>query len=170
MLTMRLALVVVTGLLAACAGAGAERTPLAGPTATSSPDPASAEEIEFLLNDTYRVGERVDVKIVNHGERAYRYNSTGYEACELTYRDETGREFIIPPGTHCDLIAMEEIAPGETVKLFTWALDECVKDSWGCVEEEPLPPGRYTIEGVFRSADGSGPAHAEASFEIVPAG
>jgi hypothetical protein len=37
----------------------------------------------------------------------------GDEACELTYREEKGREFIIPPGTHCDLVLIKEIAPGE---------------------------------------------------------
>jgi hypothetical protein len=107
------------------------------------------------------------VKIVNEGFHPYLYNSTGYEACDLTYRDDTGREFIIPPGTHCDLIVMEEISPGETVALFKWDLDECTKDRWGCVREAPLPPGTYTIEGRFRSSTGSQSAHAETTFEVV---
>jgi hypothetical protein len=60
----------------------------------------------------------VVVKIVNEGSHPYLYNSTGYEACNLTYRDQTGREFIILPGTHCDLVLMEDIMPSETVTLF----------------------------------------------------
>jgi hypothetical protein len=63
--------------------------------------------IKFALQKSYQVGDRVVVKIVNEGSHPYLYNSTGYEACNLTYRDQTGREFIILPGTHCDLVLME---------------------------------------------------------------
>jgi len=156
-------------LLSACAGVGGgPARPLAGPAGSPSPTGGGpVEVIAFVLEETYEVGDRVAVKIVNEGSHPYLYNATGYEACELTYRDQTGREFIIPPGTHCDLVLMKEIAPGETVNLFKWDLDECTRDRWGCVEEAPLPPGTYTIEGTFRAADGSPPARAEATFEIV---
>jgi hypothetical protein len=163
---------VVALLASACVGqrgdqgsAGPPTAPIGSPspTVTDSPD----RDIAFVLQETYRVEEKVDVKITNEGHRAYRYNSTGYEACNLRYRDETGREFIIPPGTHCDLIAFEEIRPGETVTLFEWQLDECVKDNWGCVKSEPLEPGTYTIEGGFRAVGGGPRAHAEATLEIV---
>jgi hypothetical protein len=124
--------------------------------------------IAFVLDDTYGFMDTIEVRITNRGDRAYEYNSTGYEACNLTYRDDTGRDFIIPPGTHCDLVAIERIKPGQTVTLFEWKLDECVKDNWGCVKSEPLKPGTYTIEGRFKPAEGGAPAHADATFEIVP--
>jgi hypothetical protein len=172
-MTMRLVLGVLTVVLTACGGlADTPGGPLAGPSVSPSPtagDPGAAGAINFVLQETYNVGDRVQVKIVNDGAHPYRYNSTGYEACNLTYLDQTGRKFIIPPGTHCDLVLIEEIAPGERVTLFTWNLDECTKDRWGCVKEEPLPPGTYTIEGTFRSSDGSPAAHAKATFEVVPA-
>jgi hypothetical protein len=169
---VRIVLTTAAALLTACGGLrGSAAGPLAGPTGSPSPtgdSTAGADgDIAFVLEDTYEVGERVEVRIVNNGDRAYKYNSTGYEACELTYSDQTGREFIIPPGTHCDLVLIEQIKPGETVKLFEWDLDECTKDRWGCVEEEGLPPGTYTLEGTFRAADGGPPAHAEATFRIV---
>jgi hypothetical protein len=160
-------------LLAACAGLRGDdgsAEPLAGPTGTPSPTVTGAPGggIAFVLDETYGFMVKIEVRITNRGERAYEYNSTGYEACNLTYRDETGREFIIPPGTHCDLVAIEQIEPGQTATLFEWNLDECVRDNWGCVKSESLKPGTYTIEGRFKAADGGAPAHAEATFEIVP--
>lgn len=157
--------------LTACGTLGGRTPdPLAGPSESPPPqgDAPVRGAIRFVLERTYQVGERVVVRIVNEGSHPYRYNSTGYEACNLTYRDEKGRPFIIPPGTHCDLVLMKDILPGETVTLFKWDLDECLKDRWGCVTEAPLEPGTYTIEGRFRSSDGSPPAQAESSFEIVP--
>ncbi|HEX2031745.1 MAG TPA: hypothetical protein VHL78_10135 [Actinomycetota bacterium] len=165
---MRLALLALTALaLAACGGVSRPGgTPVVGP----SPSPTGAGgPVRFVLQDTYRQGQRIEVRITNAGDRAYRYNASGYEACDLTYRFEDGEEFIIPPGTHCDLIVIEEMAPGETVTLFEWSLDQCLKDQWGCVKSEELPPGRYTIEGKFKAVGGGPPARASASFEIVPA-
>jgi hypothetical protein len=165
---MRRALMIATVVLVGCVGPGAPQTPVAGPSPSGSPSPdASPGAVEFVLDDSYRVGERVIVRITNHGTHPYRYNSTQYEACNLTYRDETGRRFLIPPGTHCDLIAITELQPGDTVNLFTWDLEECVRDEWGCIKAETLAPGAYSIEGTFRSADGSPPAHAKATFEII---
>jgi hypothetical protein len=173
MASVRLATALAGLLLAACAGLrGDDGTaePLAGPTGTPSPTATGAPGggIAFVLDDTYGFMDKIDVKIINTGVRAYEYNSTGYEACNLTYRDETDRVFLIPPGTHCDTVAIEQIAPGQTVTLFQWHLNECVKDRFGCAESEPLKPGTYTIEGTFKAADGGAPAHAEATFEIVP--
>ena len=71
----------------------------------------------------------------------------------MSYFDSSGREFIIPPGTRCDLITIQEIHPGQTVTLFTWKLDECVKDDWGCVKAEPLGPGRYEVKARFKPAE-----------------
>ena len=145
-------LIAATVLLAACARATGPSGP---PMAAPSPSPES-EGIRFVLEDTYEVGETVPVRVENLGPVSYLYN-VEYQACDLTYRDETGREFIIPPGTHCDLIMIAEIKPGETLTLFRWDLDECVKDDWGCVESEPLPPGEYTISGRFERSGGDDP-------------
>ena len=92
-----------------------------------------------------------------------------YAACRLRYSDGTGRRFIIPPGTHCDIIAFGAIEPGGTKLLFKWELDECVKDEWGCVRSEPLSPGTYTITGLFRPEDTGESVSASASFDLLPA-
>ena len=48
----------------------------------------------------------------------------------MHYSDGDGREFIIPPGTHCYIVTYGTIKPGETQPLFSWKLDECCE---GCV-------------------------------------
>jgi hypothetical protein len=147
-------------LLAGCARAA---PPLAGPEpAPTSPGP----DLAFVLEHTYTVGEHVAVKLRNQGTATYEYNSTGYEACDLTYTDASGREFLIPPGTHCDLIHIKQLRPGETVTLFNWKLDECTKDDWGCLETRTLPPGTYTIAGEFERV-GGGKTSVETSIQIV---
>jgi hypothetical protein len=142
-------------------------SPSATPTLAEAP-------LQFVLKDRYKVGEKIRARLRNDGRRPYIYN-TAYEACDMRYFDESGRRFIIPPGTHCDIIANQTIEPGETVTLFKWKADECVEDRWGCVKAEPLEPGTYRIAGRFppgRSNNGSGtasgrPVQVEAVFEIV---
>jgi hypothetical protein len=121
----------------------------------------------FVLDDSYRQGESVKVQIQNVSEETFLYNPE-YQACDMTYRDSSEREFIIPPGTHCDLVMIQEIRPGQTVTLFAWNLDECVKDQWGCVKSKPLSPGTYTVAGKFRREGGGKPAKVQATFELVP--
>ena len=122
--------------------------------------------IRFILGDRYASGETIEVVIENVGPRAYMFESA-YQACYLSYFESAGRRFIIPPGTHCDIFAEERIGPGERKKLFSWSLDECVKDRRGCVESRPLPPGAYTIKGRFMPAAGGRPARVETTFRIV---
>jgi len=109
-------------------------------------------DIQFILKPTYKVGEEVEFKIQNIGKISYSYNQK-YPACDLSYFDSSGREFVIPPATHCDQIVMVEIKPGETKNLFKWNGSECVLDNFGCVKRKPLPEGTYTIEGSFSSAE-----------------
>lgn len=96
-------------------------------------------------------GSRVRILLRNGSTVPLAFNPT-YEACNLTYRAESGRTFIVPPGTHCDVLHFSEVAPGRTVQIFEWSLDECVEDRWGCVRSEPLPAGSYSIEGKFAPA------------------
>jgi hypothetical protein len=168
--------VVAFALLAASCGDenGFGRFPgeaIGSPSAT--PTPAEAP-LQFLLEDRYEVGEKIRVRLRNDGRHPYIYN-TAYEACDMRYFDESGSRFIIPPGTHCDIIANQTIESGETVTLFEWKLEECVKDRWGCVKAKPLEPGTYRIVGRFppgKSNKGVGtatgrPVRVEAVFEIV---
>ena len=150
-------------VLTACARTGG--VPAAGPAISPTP-PHASQLIRFLFEPEYVVGERVAVRLQNLGEEAYEYNAE-YQACDLTYREETGREFIIPPGTHCDLVLIATIDPGETRTLFHWDLDECVEDQWGCVESRPLPPGTYTVSGRFRPEGGGDRVRAIGTFRIV---
>jgi hypothetical protein len=144
---------------------GAASSP--SPPATGSPTEQPSSDIQFVLRDRYPAGHRVPVRITNLGDEAYKYQ-TIYQACELEYRDPEGRMFLIPPGTHCDLVTIATIAPGETKLLFKWDLDECTRDEWGCVRSKPLDPGTYTINGSFHGAKGGVPAHAETSFTVTP--
>jgi hypothetical protein len=138
-----------------------------GATTTAPADSESnGLPIRFILGERYAAGETIDVVIENVGPRAYMFESA-YQACYLSYFDSSGRRFIIPPGTHCDILAEERIRPGERKKLFSWSLDECVKDQWGCVESRLLPPGVYTIKGRFMPATGGRPARVKTTFRIV---
>ena len=128
--------------------------------------PVDSGPIRFVLDDVYTPRERVRVKIENIGAQPYRYE-TEYAACFLSYFDSSGRKFVIPPGTHCDILAEDTIEPGEVRTLFAWRLNECVKDRWGCAKARPLPPGTYTMRGRFKP-EGNGPrARARATFRIA---
>jgi hypothetical protein len=140
------------------------------PASASPSSPAARSDIQFVLRERYRAGHRIPVRIENIGDIAYEYQ-TIYQACFLTYRDERGREFLIPPGTHCDLLSIGLIVAGESKLLFKWDLDECTQDEWGCARARPLPPGTYRISGTFEPVDaGATPARPEASFRIKPSG
>lgn len=102
--------------------------------------------------DTYKRGQKIEVKLLNRSNISYVYNPD-YQACSFTYTDSSRRKFIIPPGTHCDLISYTEIKPNETKTLFEWSLDECTQDNWGCANSQPLPAGTYTIIGKFYTED-----------------
>jgi hypothetical protein len=172
-------------ILSGCTATGTSPPPteVSGPASAASstgPPPSPTEEtssagaIQFVLNDTYTVGDTARVQIENVGDRPYRYRlsvSKGdqYASCPLHYFDGDGREFIIPPGTHCDIITYGTIKPGETKPLFKWKLDECVRDEWGCVRSKPLSPGSYTITGLFKPATSGKSVTADVSFELLPA-
>jgi hypothetical protein len=122
------------------------------PVAIASDDPYSSKgDIEFILEPSYKVGEKIEFKIKNVGKVSYTYNQK-YPACDLSYFDSSEREFVIPPATHCDMVITADIKPGETKKLFEWDGSECVLDDFGCSKREPLPAGIYTINGTFTSS------------------
>jgi hypothetical protein len=164
----------VAALLASKGGDEEQRTSASQPheRSASTKTPPEAERgsvpIRFVLGDSYEAGETVDVVIENLGTRPYVFQAY-YQACSLSYIDSSGRRFIIPPGTHCDLLAEETIKPGERKKLFSWHLDECVKYNWGCVKSRPLAPGTYTIKGRFKSKFAGPRARAETTLTIVAA-
>lgn len=165
------AYVVVTliAVMAACTRPGSPEVAIPSapsPTLNVSSSLIPTSDIRFVLRDTYRVGDRVAVRIENVGDAIYLYQFR-YQACFLSYTNAKGHGFMIPPGTHCDMLGWAPIKPGETEKLFTWALDECVRDVWGCVKSRPLKPGTYSIRGTFRPRAGGPPARAEATVEIV---
>ncbi|MFQ5933619.1 MAG: hypothetical protein ACE5KI_03140 [Dehalococcoidia bacterium] len=137
------------------------------------------------MEDSYVLGQDIEIKIRNNGTESYVY-SAYYPACiNLEFYDESEEArqlksfskiielppglFIIPEGTHCDLIGESEIKPGEEAVLLTWSQQECVEDNWGCTESVPVKPGNYTIVGEFReSMDSSVTVTAEWSFAIIP--
>jgi hypothetical protein len=96
-------------------------------------------------------GPGVAVKARNRGTVPFVY-STHYEACGMTYHTDAGRQFLIPPGTHCDIANTATIEPGATVDLFDWDLTECTRDAWGCAEKRPLPAGTYHLRDTFCAA------------------
>lgn len=165
-------LTAVTGCTAS-GGPTATDRPTASTLGAESPSPTpsageSATTLQFVLGDQVRIGQTVDLRLRNLDDRAYSYRYD-YAACELTYTDADGREFLIPPGTHCDLVSDATIKPGQTVTLFKWKLNECVKDRWGCVKSEPLPPGDYTITGNFKALDKSRAVEVSTTFNLASA-
>ncbi|MBI3358004.1 MAG: hypothetical protein HY201_02305 [Nitrospirae bacterium] len=128
---------------------------------------SDAGDIQFILKPTYKVGEKIAFKIRNTGKVPYSYNQK-YPACDFSYFDGSGREFVIPPATHCDMVVTVEIKPGETKNLFEWDQSECVQDDFGCSKSVPLPEGTYTIEGSFVSdAEGDLSTESSATIKIV---
>jgi len=136
--------------------------------------------IEFVLEDKYAPGEQIDVTIRINSNVSYIYSQI-YPACvNLKFYDESPQPrpnpsgigeplspglFIIPEGTHCDLMVEMEIKPGDEAVLLTWNQEECINDQWGCAESIPVKPGRYRIVGNFRSTNGI-ETTAEGSFTI----
>lgn len=173
---MRLPVLLLVGLVALSGCTTAGRTVDALPSTTPSPasstsisaDSEPVPELQFVFDDEVYMGDAVRLRLRNVGERAYIYRTT-YAACELTYTDADGREFLIPPGTHCDQVSRATIKPGHTVSLFAWRLNECVKDRWGCVRSRPLPPGDYTITGQFSPVGKGAAVDVVASFLVVAA-
>jgi hypothetical protein len=163
--------VAVALLSSGCTGDGTTAadppTSTPSPRGSPTPSPRPTGPLAFVLARSYVAGMTVPVRLHNDGDVGYEFNPS-YEACDLTYRDEAGRKFLVPEGTHCDLISTEVVRPGKTVTLFEWDLDECTKDEWGCMRDRPLPPGTYTISGRFRPAGGGRPVRAEATFAIAP--
>jgi len=128
---------------------------------------STTQDIQFVLNDVYRVGELIQVRIKNADQVSYFYTRR-FAACDLSYFDASGRKFLIPPGTHCDLMDYANIKPGEIATLFEWDLSECIEDQWWCVKSQPLPAGNYTIRGTFYSfPDGDSTTMAEATIEVI---
>ena len=75
--------------------------------------------------------------------------------------------FVIPEGTHCDLMVEVEIKPGDEAVLLTWNQEECITDRFGCRESVPVKPGRYKIVGEFKNTKGS-ETTTEGRFTIEP--
>jgi len=163
-------LTVLMVLAMACGGSTPTRTPVAMSAPTATPTSGDSP-IEFVMENNYALGQDIEIKIRNNGTNNYVY-SVYYPACsnlefyddslkprqiesfEDTYELPPGK-FIIPQGTHCDLIGSSEIRPGQEVVLLTWSQRECIKDSWGCGESVPVKAGRYTIVGKFFESKGS---------------
>jgi hypothetical protein len=151
MRTRESSLVAVTAALLLAAGCGHYAT--------------RESDIEFVFEDSYVAGEKIEVRVKNLSGRTYIFDSY-FQACELQYFDASGRVFKVPPGTHCDIRAEDEIRPGQTVTLFEWRLDECTYDDWGCRASESLPPGEYTISGDFMAKGSESTTFARGTFTI----
>lgn len=111
--------------------------------------------IEFVLADSYQIGEGIDIKIKNTSSMVYLYEA-GSPACALTFFDHSRKRIIIPEGTHCDIAYRKEIKPGETVTLLKWGLTICLEGGFmTCNKSQLLTPGLYFITGNFSTKDGS---------------
>ena len=126
------------------------------PTATPAPVP-----LQFLMEDTYDLGERIAITIRNNSDETYTFI---YMPCNnLLFSDHSG-SFVVPEGTGCDVLDDHELKPGEQMPLLKWDQEECVKAVVGwCSESVAVKPGNYRIFGVF------GGGEAEWSFVIQSA-
>lgn len=130
---------------------------------------AKNTDIIFILNESYKAGERIEIKIKNIGNISY-VNKALVAPCALEYFNTEGRRFYPPEAIACDLWNSEEIKPGELVTEFKLTLKECVKQEdfgWGCAEAKNLVPGIYTIRGLFSSKDGKSDVLAEVQITVV---
>ena len=136
----------------------------------SSP-PSPGGDIVFEMEEVYRLGEPVDIVVRNYSNLDYYYQFQ-YPACYnlqffddsqesrpypnadrvLTQRYLSPGRFIVPRGTHCDTIWEKSINPGQSVVLFTWDQQMCIKDRFGCIESVPVEPGEFLVRGEFSSA------------------
>lgn len=135
------------------------------------PSPRAPDgELVFDMKEEYRLGEAVEVALRNDSDVDYYYQSY-YPACNnleffddsqevrpypnadpvLTQRYLSPGRFIVPRGTHCDLTGEKFIMPGQSVVIFTWDQQMCIKDRFGCMESVPVEPGEYQIRGEFSS-------------------
>ena len=181
-----LGVAVLMAVVAACGNGGTLASPetitpdIPPPTAVSSGTTASDSPIEFVMEDTYALGQDIEIKIRNQGTDSYVY-SEYYPACQnLEFYDASQQArqlerlsgivelppglFIVPEGTHCDIANESQIKPGAEVVLLTWGQRECVRDNWGCAESVPVRAGQYTIVGMFPESMGSSDPNA-LSFE-----
>lgn len=127
---------------------------------------AERRPLRFVLDTPLHEGGKTRVRLRNTGTKTYIYNSY-YEACEMVFLElPSRRKFIVPEGTHCDLVVRDKLAPGETVTLFRWDLDECIEDNWGCDKARDLQPGRYLMKGWFRPKGGGDRVTVRREFRI----
>ena len=171
LLTMTITSLTLTLGLAACGAS--EEPPTSNTTFTGArvgePSPhASGGDIAFDMEEEYLLGEPVEIVIRNNSKANYYFQSQ-YPACSnlhffddsqesraYPYADPPRKErilapgrFIVPGGTHCDILNEKTLKPGESVALFTWDQQVCVKDRWGCMESVPVEPGKYQVRGEF---------------------
>lgn len=127
-------------------------------------------DIAFDMEAKYSLGDPVEIAIRNDSNQIYYYQSE-YPACfnlqffddsqesrPYPYADPKSKErvlspgrFIVPGGTHCDLLFEQALKPGKSVVLFTWGQLMCTKDRWGCLENVPVEADEYVIRGEFSS-------------------
>ena len=127
-------------------------------------------DIAFDMEAKYSLGDPVEIAIRNDSNQIYYYQSE-YPACfnlqffddsqesrRYPYADPKSKErvlspgrFIVPGGTHCDLLFEQALKPGKSVALFTWDQLMCTKDRCGWLESVPVEPGEYLIRGEFSS-------------------
>ena len=126
-------------------------------------------EIKLVLDNSYNVGETIDIKITNLGTAPYLYRSDS--VCSLEFFDADGAGFMVleKSGLRCDLISYNKIYPEETVSLFTWNLNGCLRAPLGCSidNSKPLPSGDYIIRGNFLTIDKSMILIAEEQISII---
>lgn len=168
----------------------------------SAPDiDSNRSDIVFEMKDRYPLGELVEIRIRNQSATAYSYyyyhryfpacyNLKFFDASQDRRRyprEASGQEpvyllpgqFIVPEGTHCDLIDEMPLRPGEMVTLLSWNQGICVKDDFGCLDSVRVAPGEYRLVGEFaqspgviltgRSREGAKIAVVERKFVIEPA-
>ena len=171
LLMIAIASLTLTLGLAAC-GAGEEpptsNTTVTGAQVGETSPLASGGDIALDMEEEYLLGEPVEIVIRNNSKANYYYQSQ-YPACSnLHFFDDSQQSraypyanparkerilspgrFIVPGGTHCDILNEKTLKPGESVALFTWDQQMCIKDRWGCLESVPVEPGEYLIRGEF---------------------
>ena len=151
------------GLFTAAASPPSIAVPVPSTTPASSDSP-----IEFVMKDSYALGEPIEIGIRNNGHESYSY--TWFPGCPTLRFYGAGGPSAFDTSSHCDQIVTEDIRPGEEADLGTWRQYQCVAGNFSeCYQTCLVRPGRYGVVETFHKEGAKTKFVVERTFVITGA-
>lgn len=123
--------------------------------------------LEFVLEDSYQIGQEIPVKISNSASSSY----TAFlpeEFCNFELYDSSGKIILQDYGDEVKNYTVVPISPDTITELCVLKLSECAQRSrTHCLRTESLRAGAYTVLGKFSGPKGS-ETTIKKEFRIVP--